>query len=261
MHTRVSRAGIGVLVAAALAACGGAPGPTATSGAGAIGSTHPIGPAGASQAWPPPSTGVVAVPSPTATASDAPSATPSSTAAGSGVTESTRYATTRFGIPLSVSVPSGLRAAPSAETATFMTWVSPKNSNNAVRFMIPAVVYASNSATTPMPPPTDFVGFLHGLVAQGASFMDEADVSVGGMPAHMMTGRTTVNMDGTLGCRVRNAVHNAGCYGLQPDVLLRIAVLRVSGRPLLIWARTGSAAPDAAFLAAFESMLSTVTFR
>jgi hypothetical protein len=126
--------------------------------------------------------------------------------------------------------------------------------------MIPAVVYASNSATTPMPPPTDFVGFLHRLVAQGASFSDESDVSVGGMPARLMTGRTTVNMDGTLGCPVKNADHSEGCFGLQPDVVLRLAVLRVSGRPLLIWARTASTATDAALLAAFESMLPTVTF-
>ena len=73
--------------------------------------------------------------------------------------------------------------------------------------------------------------------------------------------RTSRSLDGALGCPVAGADAADGCFGLQPEYVLRLAVMNVAGEPLLIWARTDAESPDAAFLASFEVMLRTVDFR
>jgi hypothetical protein len=77
----------------------------------------------------------------------------------------------------------------------------------------------------------------------------------------LMTITTTGSLDGALGCPEANADQAEGCYGPQPDLLLRMAVVTVDGGPFLAWARVPRATPDPAFLTAFEQMLTTVRFR
>jgi hypothetical protein len=52
-----------------------------------------------------------------------------------------------------------------------------------------------------------------------------------------------------------------GCFGIQPDLLLRLAVIPIDKTTLLIWASTSKASPDEAFFAMFEKMLKSVRFR
>ena len=64
-----------------------------------------------------------------------------------------------------------------------------------------------------------------------------------------------------MGCPIVGAEQVDGCFGLQTEFTLRIAVMDVGGKPFLAWARTDGQNPDAAFLAAFEDMLVTVDFK
>ena len=69
-------------------------------------------------------------------------------------------------------------------------------------------------------------------------------------------------MDGVLGCQ-KPGLAAGDCFGLQPDLTLRIAVVDVSGKTLLIWERTAESASDAdkaANVQTFEDMLATVRF-
>ena len=51
------------------------------------------------------------------------------------------------------------------------------------------------------------------------------------------------------------------CFGLQPDLSLRIAVIDVNGKTLLAWARTEKNAVDVpAFFTEFETMLKGLKF-
>ena len=67
--------------------------------------------------------------------------------------------------------------------------------------------------------------------------------------------------DGTLGCPTTGADQADGCYGIQPDLALRLAVIRIGNTTLLAWARTSKANPDETFVAMFERMLKSVRFR
>jgi hypothetical protein len=81
--------------------------------------------------------------------------------------------------------------------------------------------------------------------------------TVDGVQATLVTAKATQSLEGSLGCPTIGADRAQDCFGLQPDVALRIAVLDVGGKPLLIWARTDVQSPDAAF----EDMLATVDFK
>jgi hypothetical protein len=76
-----------------------------------------------------------------------------------------------------------------------------------------------------------------------------------------MTAKTARSLDGALGCPAKGAEQGEGCFGLQPEFVLRMAVMDVAGTPLLAWARTDAQDPNTAFLAAFEEMLAKVDFQ
>ena len=89
-------------------------------------------------------------------------------------------------------------------------------------------------------------------------------VTVDGHPATLMSATTTTGpglLNGSLGCPAVGADQAEGCFGVQPDLSLRIAVIPVGNSTLLAWARTSRASPDAAFVAMFETMLKSVRFR
>jgi len=153
-----------------------------------------------------------------------------------------------------------LISTPTDETPGLLTWTAIGNANNKVRFLVPAEVYPPNAAH-PVPPPKDFLGYIKGLANHGAIYGDMSTKTVDGVEATLVTAKATQSLDGSLGCPTIGADRSQDCFGLQPDFALRIAVLDVSGKPLLVWARTDVQSPDAAFVAAFEDMLATVAFK
>jgi hypothetical protein len=93
-------------------------------------------------------------------------------------------------------------------------------------------------------------------------------ITVDGRPATLMNVTRTIDashpegfLDGSLGCPERDADRAEGCFGPQPDLLLRPAVIDVGGTTLLAWARMNKDNPDQAFAAMFERMLTSVQFR
>jgi hypothetical protein len=207
-------------------------------------------------------------PSPSAVASSsaAASTTPASqpplsaeTANGGGsAAAASPYATTAFSIPLSVVAPASLGSP--ADMPGILSWTSPANDNDRVRFLAPVELYPPG-ADTPQPVPVDLVSYVEGLADHGASIADVTTTTIGGTPATLLTATTQDSLDGSLGCPEAGADKAEGCFGLQPELLLRIAILDVAGKPLVAWARTDAAAPNQELLATFEDMLGTVAFR
>jgi len=99
------------------------------------------------------------------------------------------------------------------------------------------------------PAQRDALSGLHDL-------LDEAQVELGDSAAG-----PSGFFDGTLGCPNIGADQAEGCYGIQPDIVARLAVIPVGHTTLLAWARTSKASPDEAFFAMFERMLKSVRFR
>jgi hypothetical protein len=171
------------------------------------------------------------------------------------------YATTSFAVPLTVLVEPLLTSPPTSDTSNLLSWDAAASDNEKVRFLIPVEVYPPGSST-PQPPPTDFLAYLQGQAAQGGEFSDISTFTIDGQAATLMTATTTTSLGGSLGCPVRGADQGEGCYGLQPDLILRIAVIDTGGgTTLLAWARTGTEAPNDEFNAMFERMLASVQFK
>ena len=173
------------------------------------------------------------------------------------------FATTRFVVPLAVTPPSWGIGPPTHELANFMTWVSPDDAH-AVRFLVPLTVYQPGSATAVAPPPPErYLAYLQGLSSVGARVSDVHTTPVGGQSATVLTATATESLDGSLGCQ-EAGLAAPDCFGLQPDLVLRMAVMAVGGHTLLIWERIAvSAAVDVqqADAAAFDRMLGTVALR
>jgi hypothetical protein len=70
-------------------------------------------------------------------------------------------------------------------------------------------------------------------------------------------------LSGSIGCWERDADKHDGdrCFGIQPELLLRMAVIDLGETTLLTWARMHKDNPDEAFGAMFEQMLTSVRFR
>jgi len=188
------------------------------------------------------------------------SAAPTGVAASAGSSGGLSYTTAKFGIPLSVVVAPGLGSAPTDDTPGLLSWTATVVDNNRIRFLIPAEVYPPD-ATTPMPPPADFLGYVQGLAGKGAIYSDTTTTTVDGAPVTLLTAKTSRSLDGSLGCPTIGAEQGEGCFGLQPEYALRMAIMEVGGKPLLAWARSDANIPDTAFLKSFEDMLKTVDFK
>jgi hypothetical protein len=187
-------------------------------------------------------------------------ATPSPRASASGSVGQS-YSTTSFKVPLVVIVEPHLKSPPSLDSPGLLSWDAVASTNEKVRFLIPVELYPPGSST-PQPPPANYLEYLRGQAAQGARFSNIATITVGGHAATLMTATTSTSMDGSLGCPVLGADRGEGCYGLQADLSLRIAVIEMGpGSTLLAWARTGIDAPDDAFVSMFERMLASVQIK
>ena len=172
-----------------------------------------------------------------------------------------RYTTTSFAVPLTVIVEPLLKSPPIADTTNLLTWDAAADDNEKIRFLIPVEVYSpDNPTSSPEPPPTDYLAYLQGQASQGAQFSDVSTITVDGHAATLMTATTTESLNGSLGCPVLG-MDAEECFGLQPEFILRGAVIDMGGgTTLLAWARPGIEAPDDEFNAMFERMLANLKF-
>lgn len=165
------------------------------------------------------------------------------------------YATTAFTVPLDVEVPSWLPPVPIVDQPNLVTWETIDGAQ-AVRVIVPVSVYQPGS-TTPTTPPKDYLAYLLAQVDQGAHFTDVVKTTVGGKPATIVTANTDKSLDGSIGCAGAGQAAPA-CFGLQPDLSLRIAVIDTGEQPLLMWLRRGSGDTSTASLDSFTQMLASV---
>ena len=125
-------------------------------------------------------------------------------------------------------VTSSLKTEASTDTVAFLTWDSANLEDLHVRFLLPPVLYRPNK-TKPEAPPTDYLTYLRGLTSQGATLADEKTMTVDGHEATLMTLTTDKSLDGVLECPTASTPA-ADCFGLQPDLTLRIAVIDANGK-------------------------------
>ncbi|HEY7625664.1 MAG TPA: hypothetical protein VH761_01300 [Ilumatobacteraceae bacterium] len=179
--------------------------------------------------------------------------TPSTLSAG------TPYSTTQFVEPLDLVVPSWLVATPAEDEAHFVTFASPDESM-AIRILLPVVVYPPGQTGTASPP-DDYVSYLLGQTDSGAQFTDRADTTVDGHAATVVTATTSTPIDGSLGCP-DEGIEAHDCFGLQPEFILRLAVITTDAGPLLIWLRANTDDhPDMpAVSKLFDALLADVRF-
>ena len=176
------------------------------------------------------------------------------------------YVTKNFMLPLTVTVDASLLSPPAFDLKTFLTWYAADSSSNKVRFLVPVSLYRPGS-TISQAPPKNYLTYLQGLTSHGVTLAHVVKTTVDGHPATLMTVTSDPAagpegfFDGTLGCPSTDADQADGCYGIQPDIVARLAVIPVGNTTLLAWARTSKANPDEAFFATFERMLNSVRFR
>jgi hypothetical protein len=191
-------------------------------------------------------------------------ATTSATPGSSAVTQT--YASKAFVVPLTVTVDAGLKSPPNPDSPNLLSWdATASDVDNAVRFFVPVIVYPPGS-DTPQAPPKDYLAYLQSQTKDGAEFSKVTKITVDGHPATLMnvtTSRPEGFLSGSIGCSERTADKHDGdrCRGIQPDYLLRMAVIDLGETTLLTWARMHKHNPDSAFVAMFEQMLSSVRLR
>ena len=190
--------------------------------------------------------------------------TTSATPASSAATQT--YSSKAFVVPLTVTVDAGLKSPPNPDSPNLLSWdAAASDFDNAVRFFVPVIVYPPGS-DTPHAPPKDYLTYLQSQTKDGAEFSKATKITVDGHPATLMnvtTSRPEGFLDGSIGCSERTADKRAHdlCRGIQPDYLLRLAVVDLGDTTLLTWARMHKDNPDKAFFAMFERMLTSVRFR
>ena len=144
------------------------------------------------------------------------------------------YTSTSLVIPFEVALPEWLPAEPSAVLPNFVTWEA-TDVDRGVRFLAPLSVYPPGS-DEPAPVPDDYLTYLLGQAEHGAEFADVVETNVDGHPATVLTATVPDSLDGSLGCQADD-LSAADCFGLQPDVIIRMAVIDVDGQTLLVWVR------------------------
>jgi hypothetical protein len=174
----------------------------------------------------------------------------------------TPYSTTDFAVPFDVTLPAWVTPVPVTEEPNVLLWEA-ATEDRGIRFVSPVSVYRPGS-TTPSPVPDDYVAYLLAQEANGAILTDITETTIGGRPATVVTANTPDSIDGfdgSLGCQAEGLTA-AECFGVQPEVTLRIAVIELDPAPLLVWLRD-IRRPDGQNLevATFDAMLATLDFR
>jgi hypothetical protein len=148
--------------------------------------------------------------------------------------KSSTYSSTSFVLPFDVAVPAWLPAVPSVEQPNFVTWEA-LAVDRALRFLVPVNVY-SPGTTESAETPDDFLAYLLAQREHGADFTDITETTVDGRPATIVTATVNRSLDGSLGCPEKGMTAH-DCFGLQPDLILRIAVIDAGDQTLLVWVR------------------------
>jgi hypothetical protein len=87
--------------------------------------------------------------------------------------------------------------------------------------------------------PDDYLEFVMSQTDAGATFDDVGEVTVGGIEATIATATTTSPLSGGLGCQ-NAALPAEDCFGLQPDITVRLAIVEVGDQWLGLWMRDRS---------------------
>jgi hypothetical protein len=177
--------------------------------------------------------GLLAGCSPSTPASPSGSAVPTASQV-AATPNATTFTSTTFVIPFSVRVPSWLPARPTDDQPTFVSWDAADGVRK-VRVMAPVAVYRPGE-TTASALPADFTKYFLGLRGRGVKFTDQTTTTISGKRATLVTATTTRSTDGVFGCPSAD-LSAADCFGFQPDLVLRMAVIDVDGHPLLAWLR------------------------
>ena len=177
-----------------------------------------------------------------------------------GAATPTVYSSKAFVVPFDVTPPTWQPSAPNVEQSNFVTWESP-DGTRAVRFLVPVNVYPPGGTST-TPPPQPYIAYLLAQKDHGANFTDVTEAYVGGRPATIVTARTSDSLDGGIGCPKAGMAAD-DCFGLQPENVLRIAVIDFADKTLLIWLRLRNMVPGdrTTEIKSFEKMLTSVRFR
>ena len=165
------------------------------------------------------------------------------------------YTSTSFVVPFEVTLPGWVAPEPAVTEANFVTWEG-TDADRGIRFLAPVNLYPPGSTTT-TPLPDDYVSYLMSQAEHGAIFSDVVETTIDGLPATVVTATTDHSIDGGLGCQAEGLAA-ADCFGLQPDLSLRLAVVEVGDHPLLIWVRDINGV-DAEY-DTFDAMLSSLQF-
>ena len=145
----------------------------------------------------------------------------------------TAYSSTSFVVPFDVTLPAWLAPTPAVEDPNFVTWEGAAI-DRAVRVLVPVAVYPPGSDTT-TPPPADYLDYLLAQSAHGALFSDITQSTVDGHPVTIVTATIPGpdGLHGSIGCPAER-LGSHDCLGIQPDLVLRIAVIDAAPGPLLI---------------------------
>ena len=172
------------------------------------------------------------------------------------------YSSKRFVVPVDTATPTWKPGPPTQEQSNFVAWVAPDDSQ-AIRFMVPITVFKPGTTTeVPVPDPASYLSYLMGQSAKGAHFADVTKITVGGQPSTELTATTDQSLNGSLGCQ-KQGLPPSDCYGLQPDLSLRMAVIPRGSRTLLVWLRTGINLAEATRVnnvKAFDAILTSIRF-
>ncbi len=168
---------------------------------------------------------------------DSSSAGSTTTAGEASSSSPAEYSSTAFAVPLTVTVDPAL-ASPPADSPNLLSWdaAAADADGQAVRFLVPVELYPPGSLA-PEAPPEDFVAYLQGPVGERAQISDVTETTIDDRPATLMTltndDRPESDLHGALGCPEPGADQGEGCFGVQPDLILRVAVVDVDGTTLL----------------------------
>jgi hypothetical protein len=176
------------------------------------------------------------------------------------------YASTTLAVPLTITVDKSLKSPPEEDSRTMLTWDLATDPEKKIRFFVPVTVYPPGSSK-PITTPSDYAGYIKGLVKAGAELTDIKTATIGGHPATELSA-TSVEpagpdgyWDATIGCPAPGADRYKDCYGIQPDYLLHMAIVDVNGTTLVAWARVPAGTSQGSFFAMFDTMLTSVQFR
>ena len=195
----------------------------------------------------------------TTTSTPTASTTPAASAGGQ------TYSSKAFVVPFTVTVDAALKSPPNPDSHNLLSWDAAASKDKWVRFLVPVTLFRPGSPVREAVP-KDYLKYLRGQTKDGAEFTEVTKITVDGHPATLMTvttSRPVGFLSGSIGCSERTADKRDGdrCRGIQPEFILRLAVIDLGETTLLTWARMHKDNPDPAFVAMFERMLKTVRFR